>query len=306
MGEAIKLWEKPIADEIFMIAGWHQWADAGSISSGLPQYLIDYTEAKKIGEIKADGFYLYQIPGTHHLLRPEIKLEEGQLANLKARTNEFYYTGNENKGLVIFLGTEPHLDIDRYAEELFDAVEALGVKRVVAVGGVYGSMPHEKDRAVSCSYSLPGLLEEMNEYAVQFSNYEGGASIGSYFLECAMRRKLEYLVLYAFVPAYDLSQFSSLLQGMSIDHDFKAWYDLMRRFNYMFGLELDLTELERQSVELLASMNEKIREVEDRLPQVNIAEYMQKVADEFTENPFMPLGDVWEEGLDDLFEDIDD
>jgi len=305
MGDAIKLWEKPVAEEIFMIAGWHQWADAGSISSGLPRYLIDHTQAKKIGEIKTDGFYLYQIPGTHHLLRPEIKLEEGRLAHLKARTNEFYYIGNESKGLVIFLGTEPHLDIDRYAEELFDAIEALGVKRVVAVGGVYGSMPHEKDRAVSCSYSLPQMLDEMIEYAVQFSNYEGGASIGSYFLECALRRKLEYLVFYAFVPAYDLSQFSSLLQGMSIDHDFKAWYDLMRRINYMFGLELDLTELEQQSAELLDSMNEKIREVEDRLPQVNIREYMQKVADEFTETPFMPLGDVWEEGLGDLFEDID-
>ena len=305
MGEAIKLWEKPVAEEIFMIAGWHQWADAGSISSGLPQYLVEHTQARKIGEIKADGFYLYQIPGTHHLLRPEIQLEEGRLADLKARKNEFYYTGDQSKGLVIFLGTEPHLDIDRYAEELFDGVEALGVKRVVAVGGVYGSMPHEKDRAVSCSYSLPHMLDEMNQYAVQFSNYEGGASIGSYFLECAIRRTIEYLVFYAFVPAYDLSQFSSLLQGMSIDHDFKAWYDLMRRFNYMFGLELDLTELEEQSAELLDSMNAKIREVEDRLPQVNIGEYMQKVADEFTENPFMPLGDVWEEGLGDLFEDID-
>ena len=305
MGDAIKLWEKPMAEEIFMIAGWHQWADAGSISSGLPRYLIDQTQAKKIGEIKADGFYLYQIPGTHHLLRPEIKLEEGQLAHLKTRTNEFYYTGNESKGLVIFLGTEPHLDIDRYAAELFDGVEALGVKRVAAVGGVYGSLPHEKDRAVSCSYSLPQMMDEMMEYAVQFSNYEGGASIGSYFLECALRRKLEYLVFYAFVPAYDLSQFSSLLQGMSIDHDFKAWYDLMRRFNYMFGLEFDLTELEQQSAELLDSMNEKIREIEKRLPQINIREYMQKVADEFTENPFMPLGDVWEEGLGDLFEDID-
>ena len=60
-----------------MIAGWHQWADAGSISSGLPLYLIEQTQARKIGRIKPDGFYLFQIPGAHHLLRPVVKLNEG-------------------------------------------------------------------------------------------------------------------------------------------------------------------------------------------------------------------------------------
>jgi len=61
----------------YMIAGWHEWADAGAVSSGLPQYLIDETRARKIGEIAPDGFYLFQIPGTHHLLRPVVQLEEG-------------------------------------------------------------------------------------------------------------------------------------------------------------------------------------------------------------------------------------
>ena len=77
MDKQIDLWEKPTANEIYMLAGWRQWADAGGISSELPQYLVGKTGAKKIGEIKPDGFYLFQIPGTHHFLRPEIKLEEG-------------------------------------------------------------------------------------------------------------------------------------------------------------------------------------------------------------------------------------
>ena len=32
MDERVHLWETPTANEIVMIAGWHQWADAGSIS----------------------------------------------------------------------------------------------------------------------------------------------------------------------------------------------------------------------------------------------------------------------------------
>ena len=33
MDDVVELWEKPEADEVYMLAGWQQWADAGSISS---------------------------------------------------------------------------------------------------------------------------------------------------------------------------------------------------------------------------------------------------------------------------------
>lgn len=305
MNKAVELLEKPVAEEIYMIAGWRQWADAGTISSGLPHFLIDQTGAEKIGEIKPDGFYLYQIPGTHHLLRPEIKLEEGYRQQLKSQKNEFFYAGDAQKGLVIFLGEEPHMDIDRYVEAFFDVAQEIGVKRIAAVGGVYGAIPYDKDRAISCSYSLPRMKEELENYAVQFSNYQGGASIGSYFLDSAERRGLEYLVFYGFVPAYDLSQVSNLLQGMSVEHDFKAWYDLMRRFNYMFNLGIDLSELERQADELLTSMQTKLNEVARKIPQLNISAYMAQVTEDFTEKPFMPLSDVWAQELGNLFEDME-
>ena len=76
MSNELELFENPTAESIYMIAGWHQWADAGAVSSGLPYYLINHLNANKIGEINADGFYLFQIPGTHHLLRPDVKFED--------------------------------------------------------------------------------------------------------------------------------------------------------------------------------------------------------------------------------------
>ena len=79
MDELVELTEKPLAEEIYMLAGWRQWADAGATSSALPQYLIDHTEARKIGRIKSDSFYLYQLPGTHHFLRPEVKFDSMEL-----------------------------------------------------------------------------------------------------------------------------------------------------------------------------------------------------------------------------------
>lgn len=305
MNELVELWERPAADEKYMIAGWHQWADAGSISSGLPQYLIDHTGARKVGEIKPDGFYLFQLPATHHLLRPVIKLQDGYRVEFEVRDNQFFYAEDESKGLVIFLGEEPHMNVEGYAEAFLDAAEALGVKRIVAVGGVYGAMPYDQDREVSCVYSLPHMKDELAQYAVKFSDYEGGSTIGTYLVDRAEGREIEFIDFYAFVPAYDFSEIANNLQGVRIESDFKAWYDLMRRFNHMFDLGIDLTDLEQQSDELSSSLDSKIGELEKRMPQLKIREYLEQLANEFTEMPFMPLDDVWERELGDLFQDTD-
>ena len=180
MSDLVEIWERPTANEIFMIAGWRQWADAGSSSSGLPQYLIQQTSARQIGKIKPDGFYLFQIPGTHDLVRPVVKFQDGYPQSVQTQHNELYYTGDQQRGVVIFLGDEPHLDIERYTAAFLEAARSLGVKRIIIFGGVYGELPYDKARMISGSYSLPHLKEEVSNLAVSFSDYHGGASIGSF------------------------------------------------------------------------------------------------------------------------------
>lgn len=306
MSNELELFENPTAESIYMIAGWHQWADAGAVSSGLPYYLINHLNANKIGEINADGFYLFQIPGTHHLLRPDVKFEEGYSQDIRSRENEFFYAGNERSGLVIFLGEEPHMDIDRYADALFAAVKAFQVERVAVVGGVYGSMPYEKEREISCTYSLKHMKEELSRYAVRFSNYEGGATIGSYLVNRAKQADIELFVFNAFVPAYDFSQAGVPLQGLRIEDDYKAWYEIMQRVTHMFSLGLDLSDLDRQSEALVTSMDEKLVDLETKMPQLQLRQFLAELTSEFTENPFEPLDELWEHELRDLFDDFED
>ena len=242
----------------------------------------------------------------HHFLRPEIKLEDGYRQSLRSRTNDVYYATVGRKGLVLFIGDEPHLDAERYAEAFFEVAKTLGVKRVASVGGVYGPVPYDKERQISCTYSLPRMKEELAGYAVRFSNYEGGVSLGSYLADRAEQEEVEYVVLYAFAPMYDFSQLSPRLQGVSIEEDYKAWYDIMRRLNHMFGLELDLSDLEQRSARLATLMAEKIDEVVQKAPHAGVREYLEKVGEEFTETPFMPLDDIWSRELGDLLDDLDE
>lgn len=306
MTDGLNLWENPTAEPLFMIAGWRQWADAGAISSGLPQYLIDHLNAAQIGEIDPRGYYLFQIPGTHHLLRPTIKLVEGYRQHIEAKQNEFYYTETGGRGLVIFLGDEPHQDHQRYAQAFLRGAEKLGVKRIAAVAGVYGAMPYDREREVSCAYSLPRMKEELTQYAVKLSSYEGGSTIDTYIADQAESMGIEFVTFFGFVPSYDFAQSAVHFSGIQVGKDLKAWYDLLRRLDYMFRLDLDLSELERESERLILSVGKQIDQLAQNMPELNVEEYMQEINNQFEERPFMPFRDLWEQELGDLFGDADE
>jgi proteasome assembly chaperone (PAC2) family protein len=304
MDELIELAEQPIVRDACLMVGWRQWADAGATSSELPKYLIEQLRARKIGALKADPFYVFQVPGTHALFRPEIKLEDGYRVELRVKQNEIYFAENGDKPVFIFLGDEPQLNIERYTEAFFSLVKEFHVSRVIALGGVYGAVPYDKERQVTCTYSLRPMKDELAEYAVSFSNYEGGVSIGSYLADRAEKLGIEYLVMYAIVPLYDLTQLSPLLQTLMIEQDRKAWYDVMRRVNHMLKLGFDLSDLERASRQLIQTFDAKIDDLEKAIPQVNVREHLSRLTADFVEPSFMPLDDVWKKGLGDLFKDL--
>ena len=306
MFNEVKFVERPIAKEIYMIVGWRQWADAGSVSSGLPQYLIEYRQAHKIGEIDPSGFYLFQIPGTHDLVRPVVKFKEGYPEYLESKRNEFFYAGNEERGIVYFIGDEPHQNAERYVRALLYAAKELRVKRIIGFGGVYGELPYKKERMVSSTYSQKHLKAELDNLAVNYSDYHGGGSIGSYVCSLAAEQNIEYVSLYAFVPVYDFSSISRNASGIQIENDFMAWLGIMRRVKYMLKLDLDLSELEAKSQRLIKLMDDKIEEIAKVFPEINIHEYIQQLEEDFDEVVFEPLQDLWEDEINRLFDQFED
>ena len=305
MTDAVELWSTPEAEEIYMIAGWRQWADAGSTSSGLPQYLIKQLKAEEIGRIKTDGFYLFQIPGTHDLVRPVVKFDEGLPVSLQTNENTIHYAEHEGRGWVIFLGDEPHLNVEQYVAAFLSLAEQLKVRRIIGFGGVYGELPYEKQRLISASYSLPHLKEEMSKLAANLTEYHGGASIGSVISKRAGERDREFISLYAFVPAYEFSSGTQMGNSIRIENDYMAWLGLVKRLNYMLKVNLDTADLEKKSRKLIRAVDAKVDELESSNPQLGVREYLRKISEEFTETEFNPLDEVWEDELRRLFEKFD-
>ena len=305
MAGAVDLWEKPKAEQINMLVGWRQWADAGTVSSGLPAYLIERLGAEKIGEIRPDGFYLFQIPGTHDLVRPVVKFDQGYPESLDTPHNEFFYKGDQNHGLVIFEGDEPHIDVERYIASVLDAAEELGVKRIVGFGGVYGELPYDKERMISANYSIPEMKDSLEKLAVNFSDYHGGASIGSYICKRAGERGMEYVGLYAFVPTYDFSKVSEVGNAIRLEKDYTAWLGVMRRVNFMLNLNFDLADLEAKSEQLTKLVDAKVEEIDQAAPEIGIRAYLDQLSEEFDSQTFEPLDEFWEDELKRLFDKMD-
>jgi proteasome assembly chaperone (PAC2) family protein len=306
LADSHELWDFPEAEKMYMIVGWRQWADGGSVSSGLPEYLVERLNAREIGQIRPDDFYLFQFPGTHDLVRPVIRFNEGFPEALDVPENRIYYGESNRRGLVILIGDEPQMNVERYAQSVLSIARQLHVRRIIGLGGVYGEFPYDKERSLSGSFSLRSMRDEMKSLTLQLTNYQGGASIGSYICRRAGEQNMEYVGLYAFVPMFDFSNMTQVSHRMQIENDYMAWQAVMRRVNYMLKIDVDLTDLAQKSQEEIEELNQKLAELKKLAPQLGLEEYFQRISDEFTETPFIPLDDVWEENVRRILDKFED
>jgi predicted ATP-grasp superfamily ATP-dependent carboligase len=284
MSDDLLVLEKDIVEPgkaAYMIAGFNQWANAGNVSSGIPEYLIEKLQARKIGRIRKGDFYIFQLPISHYLFRPSVKYVEGYEEDYQEEpTNDFHYAEIDGKVLIIFIGTEPNQREDVYVNTLLDAAVELGVKRIVIPAGVGGEVPFDKERLVSCTYSLKHMQEELKTYAVTFSNYGRNATMGMVINHLCKGRAIEAVRLSARTPSYELQ--------LAISTDNRAIYDILRRVRYMLGIDLDLSDLERESKQQNAEFQDTVKRLCIDNPELEpqITKYLEQIEKEFNEVRF--------------------
>jgi hypothetical protein len=117
---------------------------------------------------------------------------------------------------------------------------------------------------------------------------------------------IEYVGLYGFVPLYDLSGSMQANKTVRIENDYTAWLGILRRINYMLKVNFNTSDLAARSALLARGIRSRLDEIERESPQLGVTEYISKLSDEFVEQPFIPLDDVWEENLKQIFDKFDE
>jgi proteasome assembly chaperone (PAC2) family protein len=186
-----------------LLLGFSGWMDGGQVSTGTINYLIEKLNAQKFAQIDPENFYLYNFPGAMEitaLFRPHTKIKDGLITTYELPTNTFFYDDRNN--LILFLGKEPNLNWQQFAECIFSLASQSAAKEIYFIGSVSGLVPHTREPRLFCSVSDEKTKETLRHYGVNFTNYEGPASFVTYLTSTAAERGFSMASLVATIPAY--------------------------------------------------------------------------------------------------------
>ena len=236
------IYKMPQLSNPCLVVGLGGWPNAGEDSTTTVAYLRDKSGARKFAEIKPEGFY------DLSSLRPLAIIKDGSIKELRFPTNEFFFYKNEKSphDLIIFLGTEPHLNWERYIDSIFEVVEKFGVKRIYTVGGTYDKVPHTREPIVSAAVSDDELKQELKGYGLEPIDYQGPSSFHSALLHTCMKRNIKAISLWGHAPHY--------IQVANT----KVSYAVLKRLTRMLQVEIDLKDIMEASEFLENQVNRAV------------------------------------------------
>ena len=249
--------QRPQLSNATMLLAFSGWMDGGDVSTGTIQRLVDLVDAKPFAEIDPDPFYIYNFPGSMEmsaLFRPEIKVEDGLVTSIELPSTQFFASDEHN--LLMFIGKEPNLRWQAFADCLFHLAHDSGVTRILFVGSFGGAVPHTRDPRLYTTCSKPDLLTEMEQFGMRRTGYEGPGSFMSYLMSRAEDAGLEMVSLIAEIPHYLTVTNPSSIEAVS------------RRLAKILQLPLELDELRSASTEWELEVSSAIDENDELVERV--------------------------------------
>ncbi len=247
MLDPLTITARPRLHDATLLLALTGWMDGGLVSTGTVKHLMGVRTVNEIARIDPDPFYIYNFPGSMEIasiFRPSVKYENGLITELDPPSNVFHCDAAEN--LVFFLGQEPNLRWQTFADCIFKVAKTVGVKRIIFMGSFGGSVPHTRDPRMYGSVSHEHLKQILLDYGARLSDYEGPAGFSSLLLSQAPAHGMEMLSLVAEIPGY--------LQGLN-PLSIEA---VSRRLGHLLNQPVDLAMLRSASNEWEAQISEAV------------------------------------------------
>jgi predicted ATP-grasp superfamily ATP-dependent carboligase len=179
------------------------WMDGGDVSTGSVRAIMGRREVRQVARIEPDDFYIYNFPGSMEIaamFRPHVAYDEGVVTEFDLPSNVFW--ADEADNLVFFVGREPNLRWQAFADCVFHLIRTAGVSRIIFMGSFGGSVPHTREPRLYGSVSDRRLRDLLKQHGLRPSEYAGPGSFATMLLHEAKRHEVEMLSLVAEIPAY--------------------------------------------------------------------------------------------------------
>jgi len=241
-----------------MVLGFSGWMDGGEVSTGTIETLAEKLSAQPLAEIECEDLYIFSFPGSMEvsaLFRPYTKIEEGLITDYQTPSNKFFYSENDN--LILFKGKEPSFQWSEYCECILTVAQRFDVSMIYFIGTVAGLVPHTREPRLFSSVSDESLKPAMEQLGLRFSNYEGPASVVTYLMRMASKRKIPMASLVAEIPAY--------VQG----RNYRCIESVTRTLSGMLKLQLELDDLRSLGDHLEQRLDEIVKDHPELLERIS-------------------------------------
>lgn len=248
----LQIVEKPELKNPTLIMGFSGWMNSGEVSTGTLDWLIDKLDAKHFASISPEGFYIYNFPGALEwasMFRPYARIDDGLVQEYSFPSNDFYYNAEQN--VILFLGKEPNLMWEEYADYFFTLTSTFQVSMIYFIGSVSSLVPHTREPRLMCVTSNSLLKEQFRHFGVKFTNYEGPANMATYLCTRCADMQQDMVSLIAATPAY--------VQG----NNPKCIEAMLRRLTGMTNLDVDLSQVKHLNDEFEHKLNELVDQQPD-------------------------------------------
>jgi len=278
--QILKIIARPSLRNPSIVCGVDGWINSGSVSTGVLNILKQQYKAQKFAEMTASRYHIYQLPGLQSLA-PVFRMEDGLIADTNLPKNEFFYAKNpvSDHDLILFLGTEPNLYWEEYAETVVGLARDFGASRLYSCGGLLAKIPYTREPIMSCTCTSPALKEEMDQYNVTYSNREGPATFNQMLIYACRKKGLEGATFTVRVPYYP--EYS-----VAIGYSPRSIKAALVRLNHMLHLDMDFDELN------IAINDQQSKLDSARTQNAEFNTYIEDMEKEYSEMPYQETLDI--------------
>ncbi|PYN59142.1 MAG: carboxylate--amine ligase [Candidatus Rokuibacteriota bacterium] len=231
-----------------LIMAFTGWNDAAESATTAARYLAAAINAEKFAEIDPEEFYHFG------LTRPYVRFKTGSETEREVvwPATEFSISQSSDlpRDFIIGVAPEPHLRWRAYTDAILELSRMTQTTLVLTLGALLAEVPHTRPVRLVGGASDPELAARLG---IRPTKYEGPTGIVGVLNTACRDRGMTTASVWANVPHY--------ISGIENP---KASLALLRRVSMLFGMEVDLRDLDEagrqfdQNLAQVISQNKKI------------------------------------------------
>jgi proteasome assembly chaperone (PAC2) family protein len=254
----IQLSDLPTLRRPVLLLAFTGWVDAAEVSTTAIKFLVDRWEAKKFAELDPEEFYNF----TRN--RPQIQIEPDFTRTLSwPETNLYYHVDPMlDRDFVLMVGAEPNFKWRTFAEEVLAVCQRVEVASALSLGGVIADVPHTRPAQITTFTSDPEIIARFPDLGTRRSRYQGPTGIIGVLSDAFTRANIPFGNMRGPVPHY-----------IAASPNPKVVRALLTRVSELYGLGLDLSQLDQEIRRFEKQVNEALVDMHD------VADYVKGLED---------------------------